>query len=349
MKNPILSNGKIVLSYFLIWTVIAFFHFSADYFFAELDFVFSLSDALTFNFIYALLGFSLWFPAQFLSIENYSLPKLVLNHLLAATVTSFIWITAASFILSKAFYATPDYSLFLQSTFIWRLLIGVIYYSILTSLYYLVIYYRNSEERKIKQIELEKLVNEAEIKSLKYQINPHFIFNSLNSISSLTVSNPSLAQAMTIKLADFLRAILSRNDKSFNSIKEELDLVKLYLEIEKLRFEDKFDLIIENENECAGVKVPNMLLQPLAENAIKYGVYEAIDKITIKIRCIPRNGVLEIRFINDYDPDSIPRHGEGIGLKNIAERLRLIYGQSDLLQIEKTNNKFIVKIFIPDR
>ncbi|RMD50884.1 MAG: hypothetical protein D6830_01630, partial [Ignavibacteria bacterium] len=277
MKNPILSNGKFIFSYFSIWFIISLFHFSALYFFVDMKFTYSLADSLIFNLLFALMGFSLWFPTQFLSIENYSLSKLVFNHFAAAIVTSIIWITVSSLILTKIF-PNGVYSIFLQNSFVWRIVIGIIFYSILTSLYYLIIYYKNSEERKLKQLELEKLINQAELKSLKYQINPHFIFNSLNSISSLTLTNPALAQSMTIKLADYLRSILSRNDKQFNTLKEELELVKLYLEIEKLRFEDKFNLIIENGKDCKDVKIPNMLLQPLAENAIKYGVYEAIEK-----------------------------------------------------------------------
>lgn len=347
MQNPVTSNIKIIGAYFSIWAVIALIQASALYYLLNIEPLYAAADALVFNLLFSLNGLSLWFPAQFLSLESNKLPKIVFNHLAAALVTSVIWITVSSFILSKIFPDAEGYMNFLQLSFIWRLILGVVYYAIITAIYYLVIYYKNFQEKKIRQIELERLVNEAELKSLKYQINPHFIFNSLNSISSLTLTNPGLARDMTIKLASFLRRILSKNDKAFNPLVDEIDLVKLYLDIEKIRFEDKFNLIIENKNNCENIKVPNMLLQPLAENAIKFGVYEATEKIEIKIKCIKHNDVLEIRFINEYDPESIPRKGEGIGLKNIAERLKLIYGRLDLLQIEKLNNKFIVKIYIP--
>ncbi len=349
MKSPVLSDIRISASYIFIWILVSIIQTAALHYLINLDLLFAATDSIVFNFLYAALGLSLWFPVQYISIESSPAAKIIFNHLIAAGITSVIWISSSSFILSKIFPNSGEYHILLQRSFLPRFIIGAIYYAVIIALYYLVIYYNNFQEKKIRQIELEKLINAAELKSLKYQINPHFIFNSLNSISSLTLSAPNIAREMTIKLGDFLRKILSKNDNSFNSVEEEIENVKLYLEIEKIRFEDKFSLLIENNGDCRDVQIPSMLLQPLAENAIKYGVYEATEKIDIKIKCVKHKGVLEIRFVNQFDPESIPRRGEGIGLKNISERLRLIYRQDNLLQIEKLNNKFIVKIFIPVR
>jgi LytS/YehU family sensor histidine kinase len=191
------------------------------------------------------------------------------------------------------------------------------------------------------------LVKEAELKSLKYQINPHFIFNSLNSISSLTLSNPQKAQEMTIKLSSFLRSTLSKNERQKSKLSEEINNAKLYLDIEKVRFDDKFNFIEELEPKCMELEVPSMILQPLFENAIKHGVYESLDKVTIKLKCGHEKDYFKIIVENTFDPESVPRKGEGIGIKNIQNRLKLIYNQDNLVTTEKINNLFRVNIFIP--
>jgi LytS/YehU family sensor histidine kinase len=199
----------------------------------------------------------------------------------------------------------------------------------------------------LKEAELNALVKDAELRSLKYQINPHFIFNSLNSISSLTLSNPTRAQEMTIKLSSFLRGTLSKNEKQKNKLSEEINNAKLYLEIEKIRFEDKLEFTEEIGEECGSIEVPSMILQPLFENAVKHGVYESTEKINIILRCKHENEYIRITVENNFDPDAIPKKGAGIGIKNIQNRLKLIYNQDNLVKVEKGSTTFKVNIFIP--
>jgi LytS/YehU family sensor histidine kinase len=236
---------------------------------------------------------------------------------------------------------------FLSTSIIWRSLIGLLFYTIIVSIYYLLIYYTNFREKLQQESELNALVKEAELRSLKYQINPHFIFNSLNSISSLTISDPDKAREMTINLSTFLRGTLSKNEKQKTKLSEELDNVRLYLKIERVRFEGKFELTEELSDECLNMEVPNMILQPLFENAIKHGVYESLNLVKINLSCKREGDYLKITVANNYDKDAAPRKGEGIGLKNIRNRLQLIYNQDNLLRVNKADGKFSVDIFIP--
>ncbi|HEY6907043.1 MAG TPA: histidine kinase, partial [Ignavibacteriaceae bacterium] len=236
---------------------------------------------------------------------------------------------------------------FLITTLPWRFLIGILFYFIITSLYYLIIYYSGFQERKLYESELKNLVTQAELKSLKFQINPHFIFNSLNSMSALTTIDPEKARAMILKLAEFLRYTLANNEQQKNKLKDELHNIKLYLDIEKIRFEDKFDFSEELTEECLEHEVPNMLLQPLFENAIKHAVYESLEKVDIHLKCSGENGYLKIEVANTYDPELKSKRGTGVGLKNISERLNLIYHQNDLMQVIKEEGTFRVIIFIP--
>ena len=185
------------------------------------------------------------------------------------------------------------------------------------------------------------------VEELKYQINPHFIFNSLNSISSLTITNPEKAQEMTINLSDFLRKILAANDVKKVSIEEELKNIELYLKIEKVRFENRLEFVIDISDSCKRVLIPNMILQPLIENSIKHGVYESLETINVNLKCERIDNYLNINISNNFDSTTSNKKGEGIGLQNINSRLKLIYKKSNLISIQKKDNIFTVKLLIP--
>jgi sensor histidine kinase YesM len=161
------------------------------------------------------------------------------------------------------------------------------------------------------------------------------------------MSDPARAGEMTIKLADFLRYTLSKNERQETTLKEELDAARLYLDIEKIRFGNKFAFSENTSASCLDTVVPSMLLQPLFENAIKHGVYESLTPVHIDFSCRENGGYLEISVENGYDPDSPGRKGEGIGLKNIQNRLEMLYNQRGLMQINQTDEVFGVRILIP--
>jgi LytS/YehU family sensor histidine kinase len=154
---------------------------------------------------------------------------------------------------------------------------------------------------------------------------------------------------MTIKLSEFLRSTLERNDIQTSKLEEEIKTIKLYLDIEKIRFEDKIKFVEELDKRCLQKQVPSMILQPLFENAVKYGVYESLEEAQIKFTCRDSNDSLRIIIENSFDTNSVAKKGAGVGIKNIRERLEKIYNQRDLLQIEKDNKVFRVIINIPNR
>jgi sensor histidine kinase YesM len=307
----------------------------------------AITESFIYNLIYSFLGLGLWYPTRYISLEESKIWKAILNHLFGAVFSSVIWAYAGYFILTQLFADNPDYIKFLDDSFVLRITYGIILYLVLVSFYYMIFYYRRFKEKTEQESKMETLLKEAELRSLKYQINPHFIFNSLNSISSLTMSDPKIAQQMTINLSSFLRSTLSHNDRQMNLLKDEIENIKLYLEIEKIRFGDNLDFEINISKECESTEVPSMILQPLIENAIKHGVYESIEKITITLACKKEKGYLKIQVLNNFDPDTAPRKGKGIGLKNVEERLKLIYNQDNLLTYEKSGNLFTANIYIP--
>ena len=224
---------------------------------------------------------------------------------------------------------------------------GVFIYGLIILTYYLFVSLSNLSEKKAKEAQLESLVKETELKMLRSQINPHFLFNSLNSISSLTITDPEKARDMVVKLSEFMRYALSRKDEQPVTLQSELENLRLYLDIEKVRFGDKLTAEEHIDPACLEVKVPVMLLQPLYENAVKHGVYESTEKVTIKTTVSVSDGHFEIIISNNYDPDAKSVKGTGTGLLNVSRRLELLYGNNAWLKTEKLNNVFTLRIYLP--
>lgn len=347
MINPIFKNTKSVVIYLSIWFSIILFQTQILFFVIKLPFYESVIDSLVFNILYLLLALSFWYPAKYISFESFSVLRILSNHITTAFVSSGVWIIICYWILKQLFNGDENYNNFLLSSLVWRFFIGMLFYFIIVSLIYVIIYYSNFQDKVLNEAKLNSLVKEAELKSLKYQLNPHFIFNSLNSISALTISSPESARKMTINLSSFLRKTLNSSDMQKNTLQEEMDNVKLYLDIEKIRFGDKFTLAENLSDNCKELMVPSMLLQPIFENAIKHGVYESIDKVEIKINCFKEKEYMKIIVENNFDEDAVHHKGEGIGLKNIQNRLKIIYNQENLLSYSKKGGIFMVTIYIP--
>ena len=244
----------------------------------------ALADGLVFNILLAGFGLSFWYSARYISFESLSVLKTLINHTISGVISISLWLAIGFFITNSLVNSSEEYSTFFLNNIGWRFLVGILFYFLIIAFYYLIIYYTNFHDKTLRENELKNLVTQAELKSLKFQINPHFIFNSLNSMSALTTIDPTKARGMILKLAEFLRYTLVNNDRQKNKLSEELNNIKLYLEIEKIRFEDKFDFVDNVSPESKDELVPNMILQPLFENAIKHAVYESLEKVTLKIQ-----------------------------------------------------------------
>ncbi|MDP4270198.1 MAG: histidine kinase [Bacteroidota bacterium] len=187
---------------------------------------------------------------------------------------------------------------------------------------------KQSETLRLKDEELDKLQilkAQAELQTLQSRINPHFLFNSLNSISHLIHVDAGRAEKMTLLLSELFRYILNRDNKTLVPLSEEVAMVEKYLEIEKMRYEDKLSFKIETDEEARKWNIPRLIIQPLVENAIKHGISKQTEKgfIEISVQSIDNRLVISA---TDSGPDFPEIPSEGHGLQNIIERLQLIYG-----------------------
>jgi two-component system, LytTR family, sensor kinase len=207
---------------------------------------------------------------------------------------------------------------------------------------------REQKEMDARKSEAEHLTKEAELFKLRQQLQPHFLFNSLNSISALTGSQPEKARHMIQQLSDFLRGTLKKDDQQWNSLEEEIQYLRLYLDIEKVRFGHRLQTEIIFSDEVLSLKLPALLLQPVVENAIKFGLYDTSGDVLIILKATQENNYLKIMVQNPFDPEtSQPLKGTGFGLSSIQRRLFLLFARHDLLKTQKDEEHFITTILIP--
>ncbi|MBN2521146.1 MAG: histidine kinase [Bacteroidales bacterium] len=350
MFNPVFKKIKYFLYYISLWIIISMIHFSILKFFGKYSTITSLIDSIVYNIIFAIISIGLWYVVFYNSIEKKSYFNIILTHFIAAFITISFWIISGNFITSEILNSfSSNHDISLNNTISLRIISGIMFYLVTIFAYYLNIYYSNFKEKIINEAKLESLIKEAELKAIKSQINPHFLFNSLNSISLQTIKNPSKAQEMIINLSEYLRYSISQKDKQTSWLKEEIENCKKYLEIEKSRFGDKLETEFIIDEKCYDFYVPTMILQPLYENAIKHGVYESSDIVKIKTKIKHFDAFIEIEIINNFDPEAIIKKGEGFGLKSVRDRLILIYENENLFSIKKNKNTFTVKLIIPKK
>lgn len=204
------------------------------------------------------------------------------------------------------------------------------------------------EDNKKRKEESERILRDAELYNLRQQLQPHFLFNSLNSIIALIGSKPDEAKNMTFQLSDFLRGTMRKDDKQLIPLTDEITHLKLYLDIEKVRFGHRLSTSFILQEEANSCKLPPMIIQPLLENAIKFGLYNVIGEVNITLDIKLENHILYIRITNPFDCDQFDNSkGTGFGLSGIHRRLFLIYGRTDLLETSIKDNIFTSTIKVP--
>jgi len=347
VTTPVLSKKYYLTIYFVTWLVIVVVHAALLFFLYDISLTESITDSVVFNLLFAAAGYTLWFVIRYNLKEKPSGVDLLFQHLMVAGVIIAIWFFVSYYTLISLFPADQAYLQFLKESTPWRIITGLFYYIVYVLIYYLILYYEDLQEKLRHEGELKSLVKEAELNALKSQINPHFLFNSLNSVSSLTLSRPDKAQEMVIKLSDFLRYSLSSDRKSTTTLENEFENISRYLDIEKVRFGKRLNFVPDIPTKCFEAKVPSLILQPLIENAIKHGVYNSTEEVKIALSCHINDDFVTIHVSNKYDPAAIRKKGEGIGLKNIRDRLLLIYHRNDLLMIDSDGKTYHATLKIP--
>jgi two-component system LytT family sensor kinase len=347
MKHPILTNKVRLIAWWLVWLLLALGQ-SLLFYFAYGSFInIGLLDSLVSLLIYSGIALSLWYPFRFFNTGSSRITVIISNLVASGAISVTLWVLITKFIMTVVLPEQNNYEAYWAATFPYRIGTGVFIYGLIILTYYLFVSLSNLSDKNAKEARLESLVKETELKMLRSQINPHFLFNSLNSISSLTITDPEKARDMVVKLSEFMRYALSRKDEQPVTLQNELENLRLYLDIEKVRFGDKLTTEETIETDCLDFKIPVMLLQPLYENAVKHGVYESTESVKIMTNAKFIDGYIEIIISNNYDSNPSQKKGTGTGILNVSRRLELFYGNKASIKTIKENGLYTATLYIP--
>ncbi len=350
MKHPLLESRTRLIIWCLAWLLLATGQALLIHFVYGSRVEAAIADGFVSMVLYGLLGLAVWYPLRYILKGDNQTYSSVLNVLLTGSMTILVWLLGTKFIVRLIVQEKIDFDIFWQSVLVFRATAGILVFFLIILVYYLFLSAARLAEKVQRQAQLESLVREGELKMLRSQINPHFLFNSLNSVSSLTLTDPLRAREMIVKLSDFMRYSLSSRNEQPVTLQNEMECLRLYLQIEKVRFGDRLTIEEDISPECLSALMPGMLLQPLYENAVKHGVYESTEEVTIKTTARKNNDMVIITVANNVDTESVvTRKGAGIGLKNVGSRLELFFGNKADLTVNRTDDSFTVVVRFPYR
>jgi two-component system sensor histidine kinase AlgZ len=299
--------------------------------------------------LFAAACFSAWYTCRATPLRTAGIARLLVTHLLAALLLSFLWAQIGR-VYAQALSRSPSFTdlapryeahvPILEAS-------GVLLYLINVGFFYVLIAVEASRAAETRVMETTVLARDAELKALKAQVNPHFLFNSLNSISALTTSDPARAREMCILLAEFLRMTLGLGEKSSIPLSEELSLLDRFLAIEKVRFGARLQMTQEIQEECRALLIPPLLLQPLVENAVVHGIANLPEGGQLHLSAKCGNGRLTITIENSFDPEGTPSRRTGLGLQNVRSRVDSLYAGEGSMRVTATDTLFQVTLSLP--
>jgi two-component sensor histidine kinase len=298
----------------------------------------------------------LWLSKQY-PFEDGKWKASVPIHVVASVVVSLGILTIDAYVLPKlgylarfnltSFWETYKILFFVNFHFSIAIYWGVV------AIHQAILYYRKYRERELKTSQLEARLAQSRLQVLKMQLHPHFLFNTLNAISELVHRDPDAADTMLTDLSDLLRMSFENLEVQEIPLKQELEFLRKYLEIEQTRFHDRLEVKMDIGADTLDASVPNMILQPLVENAIKHGISPKAEGGHINIGAVRNNGHLEILVSDDgvgVSNSDMKAVAEGVGLSNTRRRLKHLYGEGHKFELRPDGDHgVIVRLDIPYR
>jgi two-component system sensor histidine kinase AlgZ len=346
--HPILARLERLGGYLALWCAIGIFE-SAMLTRQGLTWPAALIQVLPPLLVYAFVCLSAWYVCRATPLATSTVSRVLTASMVAAWVAAALWLA-----LNEAWLATLDATPELASiTPRFRAQIpflfagNVMLFLLVLSVHYVVLAFEAFRTAERQQLELQVLTRDAELRALRAQVDPHFLYNSLNSISALTSSDPAAARRMCLLLAEFLRATLRVSTQHSITMAEELSLVERFLSIEQVRFGERLQVERSVDEHALECHVPPLVLQPLLENAVGHGIAGMVDGGTIRLDIVKRGDRLSITVDNPRDPDALPRTRGGVGLENVRKRLAIMFGHAARVEATASPTGFSVAIDLP--
>jgi hypothetical protein len=347
--HPIFATKGRILLYLDAWLPIGGLLAGLFVFVGHLSWLEAAALSVPMALVYSFLCLSAWYLCRSFPLERTGTLKLFGLHAISGILSSLLW-TLLGRGLAIALAAIPSFgSLEAHYRAQTPLLIGVgtLVYILAIVANYLLCAMESSRDAERRSLELQILAREAELRALRAQINPHFLFNSLNSVSALTTIDPAASRAMCQLLADFLRKSIDVGVRDRITLEEECALAFNFLSIEQVRLGPRLRVRREMDEASQRCLVPPLLLQPLMENALRHGIAQLVEGGDILISAARPGVRLRVTVENPCDPDRPRGNGSGIGLANVRARLDNIYGKEAWLEVEPGAERFKVTVCLP--
>jgi two-component system, LytTR family, sensor histidine kinase AlgZ len=347
--HPILAEWRRLWAYLSAWALLGVLLAALLVAAAPFRWFEAAAFAVPLTVLYGFVGLGSFWVCRAAPLELSGLGRALATQLAAALLSALLWVAtgyAWALVLDRH---GPFPGLAAKQAEAAPLLLGlgVVLFLLAAALHYILAALEAHQEAARRALELEIASREAELRTLRAQIHPHFLFNSLNSINALIAARPDEARRLCVRLGDFLRRSLSVGSRERIPLGEELDLAEQLLSIERVRFGERLVHDIRADDAARAVPVPPLVLQPLVENAVTHGIAQLLDGGTIHVEAHRRSGYLRIVVENPRDPDSAGRRGTGIGLQNVRRRLAAFYGAEADLSIHPEPDVFRVELRLP--
>lgn len=338
--HPVFSNKSGLLFYVAAWIPLGAMLTLMLRVAGRLPFIESISVMAPVTLLLAGVCLAPWYSCRSLPLRSTSKEKLFINHVVAAMCATAIVMVFARMLVATFSGVFPRlHQGYASAVPVLAAMVDMIYL-LAIALYYVILAIESSRQAEL-------LSREAELKAIKAQINPHFLFNSLNSISALTTIDSSKAREMCIRLSDFLRASLRLGERASIPFSEELALTRSYLDVEQVRFGQRLRVRQEFDPLCSDFEVPPLLVQPLVENAIKHGIATLTDGGEIAMTGERLLHCMHVTIENPFDPDAPAVRRNGFGLASVRNRMHARYGPAARLEVEVNKNQFRVMLSLP--
>jgi two-component system, LytTR family, sensor kinase len=339
------SSGHTVIVLFGAWTLIGLVFSAVSYASAIDSRRVGVTDALRLNlvqfYVWGVLSpiiyrFSRRFPFEFRPLRFRSLLVHLPVVLLFSAIHQGIHLTVLWLIMPAFRQRFASITELYRASFVWGLYIDLIIASLIVMAAHAFIYYQDFRAGEVKQSELKAQLAQAKLQALKMQLHPHFLFNTLHSISSLVLEDPLRANRMIARLGEFLRLTLEHSGEQMVALRKEIEFLRCYLEIEQVRFEDRLSVDFKIEPATMNAHVPHLILQPLVENAIRHGIALHASPGFVKVEAKRVDGWLRLEVKDSgfgIKTDSNSTKRQGVGLSNVRARLKQIYGSEVRFEI----------------
>jgi sensor histidine kinase YesM len=347
--HPLLASGRRLAAYLLVWIPIL----------ALLALIAKQSGGLSFwkelgllapaCFIFAFACLSPWYLCRALPLHGVGWTNVLVAFGAAAAAASLVFVGSSKLVSLAVEQFVPAVNSMGAADKPLPLLLGmgVLLYVLSVGLHYASLAAAESRASEARAAEARTLAREAELQALKMQINPHFLFNSLHSIAALATQDGTRARDMCIRLSDFLRSGLGLGDRESISLREELDLARSYLDVERVRFGERLQVEEAIDPDCAECGVPALVLQPLVENAVKHGIAGLLEGGCIRLQARRQQGGVCITIENPFDPEAPPARKTGLGLAHVRRRLLVRYGDTAVFEPSSRDDVYRVVLLLP--